>query len=383
MPAATARSGSTPPPARPHGQGFRWAIRRPASSARPAPPFPPPPTAVELLRADSGKLNLGAAPGLHGLEVTTPANAVNRPEMLGAATGSPASVGWRASGTDANISAVAGQPKGTGALLAQFPDNAATGGSARGANAVDLQTSRSANTQVASGANATLLGGSSNTASGQESVIGGGSANAASGTRAGIGGGSFNTASGVNAFVGGGARNTASGSSSWVPGGVYGTDRGHYGRGAWAANFFATAGDAQSGEFVLRRITTDATATRLTSENAAQSSSNTVNLPNSGTYMLRLLVTAQQTGGSAGTAGDCAGWELTGLIKRGANAAATVLVGSSGSSLAPLYNDTAAAAWRIGLTADTTNGGLAVSATGEANKTIRWVVRILSVETTA
>jgi hypothetical protein len=51
--------------------------------------------------------------------------------------------------------------------------------------------------------------------------------------------------------------------------------------------------------------------------------------------------------------------------------------------VAGAYNDTVAAAWRIGLTADTTTGGLAVTATGEANKTIRWVARVLSVEVTA
>lgn len=323
---------------------------------------------VELLRADSGKLSLGAAPGLHGLEVTTPPSAVNRVEVLAAATGSPGSIGWRASGTDANISAVAGQPKGTGALLAQFPDGTVTGGNSRGTNAVDLQTQRSAAAQVASGANAVIAGGGGNTASNIVSVVGGGNGNTNSGNRATIAGGDVNTASGL---------------ASWIPGGSNANDRGLSGRGAWASGRFTTVGDAQSGEFVLRRITTDATAARLTADGGATSTTNTVNLPNSGTHMLRLLVTAQQTGGSAGSAGDCAGWELTALARRGASAAVTVLVGSSGASVAPIHSDAAAAAWRLGLSADTTNGGLAVTVTGEANKTIRWVARVLSVETTA
>jgi hypothetical protein len=355
---------------------------------------------VELLRAAGGTLSLGAAPGSHGLEVTTPAGAANRAEMLGAVTGAPSHVGWRATGTDANIAAVAGQPKGSGALMAQFPDGTVIGGNARGANAVDWQTVRTNAVHVASGAQAVVAGGSGNTASGDQAVVAGGLSNSSTatnaaivggnsnsipsgGVRAFIGCGQGNTASALRAVVSGGFTNTADGEGSWLPGGYRATTRGHYGRGAWGSGSFASNGDAQSGEFLLRRITTDAAATRLTADNAAQGAANTVNLPNSGTYMLRLLVTAQQTGGSAGTAGDCAGWELTALVKRGANATATVLVGSSGSSAAPTYSDAAAAAWRVGLTADTTNGGLAVTATGEANKSVRWVARALSVETTA
>jgi hypothetical protein len=65
---------------------------------------------------------------------------------------------------------VALTPKGAGALTAQVANNAASGGNKRGANAVDWQTSRSAATQVASGTNATIVGGSGNTASGDYST---------------------------------------------------------------------------------------------------------------------------------------------------------------------------------------------------------------------
>jgi hypothetical protein len=134
---------------------------------------------------------------------------------------------------------------------------------------------------------------------------------------------------------------------------------------------------------VLRRITTDATATRLTGEARGQSSTNTVNLPNSGTYMLRLLVVAQQTGGSAGTVGDCAGWELTALVKRGANVAATVLVGSLRVQRGADLRRCGCGGLARGPHGRRDHGGLAVTATGEANKTVRWVARVLSVETTA
>jgi hypothetical protein len=300
--------------------------------------------------------------------------------MFGGATGSPGRVGLVAAGADANISLVL-QPKGTGALVAQAPDNMAAGGNMRGANAVDWQTSRTNAAHVASGANSTIGGGNINTASGTLSTVAGGDGNLASGLRG---------------TISGGRANQANGSSSWIPGGAFATTRSHEGRGAWSAGQFTAQGDAQAGEFVLRRETTDATATRLTADNAAPSTVNTVNLPNNGTYRLKLLVVAQQTGGSAGTAGDCASWEANVLIKRGASAASTSFVGgtvfaagatlaavTAGTALAPGLNDAAAAAWRITLAADTANGGLAVSGTGEANKTIRWAVRALSAELTA
>ena len=49
------------------------------------------------------------------------------------------------------------------------PDNLATGGNKRGANAIDLQTLRSVATQVANGSQSTLLG-AYNTASGVQST---------------------------------------------------------------------------------------------------------------------------------------------------------------------------------------------------------------------
>jgi hypothetical protein len=41
-----------------------------------------------------------------------------------------------------------------------------------------------------------------------------------------------------------------------------------------------------------------------------------------------------------------------------------------------------ATAWTIALTADTTNGGLAVTVTGAASTTIRWVSSISTTEVT-
>lgn len=265
--------------------------------------------------------------------------------------------------------------------IAQLADGGVAGGNPRGLGAVDWQQERTAATQIAGGANSTIGGGSGNSATATASVVAGGLGN---------------TASGVRSTVAGGSSNLADGSTSWVPGGQFGTVRGHIGRGAWASSRFATAGDAQAGEFVLRQLTTDATPARITADQAVPGGANTVNLPNNGTYRVKLMVVAQQTGGSAGTAGDCASWEADVLIKRGASAAATAFVGgrtattapalaaiTAGTGFAPDLRDAAAAAWRLTLDADTTNGGLSITCTGEVNKTIRWVARVLSVEVTA
>ena len=373
---------------------------------------------TEVLRVTAaGGVTLGGAPGAHGFEVATPASAVNsvlasgaatgaavalaaqgtdanlvlelRPKgtgtvratgpvqansagggnvarLQGAAAGAPVILGVDATASaDANVGVVLGTPKGTGAITAQLPDNAATGGNARGANAVDWQVSRTGTTQVASGANAVIAGGLRNTASGSTAAVTGGQANVASGSWS---------------AIGGGQSNAANGSFSWTPGGQQADARSAFGKGVWSAGQFAAAGDAQAGEQVLRRQTTDATQTRITADNAAPGTANSLPLPNNGTYLARLLVVARQVAGTAGTAGDSAAWEVSALVKRGATAAATVLVGGGGAALTPSLNDAAAAAWRLAVAADTTNGGLALSGTGEANKTVNWVARIASVE---
>ena len=120
--------------------------------------------------------------------------------------------------TDLNLALI---PKGTGALTADIPDGFATGGDPRGIFAVDWQMTRGLSSQVASGANATLSGGDSNTVSAQFGSIGGGLSNTVTGTGATIGGGDFNTASELQAFVGGGSSNTASGINSVVAGGSF------------------------------------------------------------------------------------------------------------------------------------------------------------------
>ncbi len=347
---------------------------------------------AELARLASGTASLGAASGAHGLEVTTPASTVNRPEMVGGVTGTPARTGWRAKGADANISAVM-QPKGTGAVLAQFPDSAAAGGNARGANAVDFQTSRASASQVASGANSVVAGGLNNTASGSGSVVaggtnntasgnnsfvgGGGNSNVASGIRAVVVGGNANTASGQDATVAGGDSNTAGGTRSWVPGGGQATTRGIHGRGAWSGGQLAAPGDAQCGEHHIFRQSTSAISQNLTANGAGPTASTIIALPNFAAYAGTLTVVAKAAGSTAS-----ATWRVNVSAARGNGAATAVVYEGTVTALAPSASNGAGSTWTINVFADTTNGGIAVTVTGAAATTINWSARFADVEAT-
>jgi hypothetical protein len=110
--------------------------------------------------------------------------------------------------------------KGPGATLAQVPDGTTTGGNKRGGRATDWQKSRSAATQVASGAASVIAGGIENTASSDFSFVGGGGLNTAqTNWYATVCGGGSNTASGQYSFVGGGNNNNATSTYSFVGGG--------------------------------------------------------------------------------------------------------------------------------------------------------------------
>lgn len=184
-----------------------------------------------------------------------------------------------------------------------------------------------------------------------------------------------NGSSGFFATISGGRSNTAEGAYSWIPGGFAANSRGQIGKGVWASNGFAAVGDAQCGEAILRAQTTGATVTRMTADTTAPGSFNTATLPNGGMFRVTFLIGAKQVGQV-----DAASWKVEATFLRGANAAATTLVGGGGASIAPDHNTTNASAWRVTVAADTTQGAIALSATGEAAKTINWVARVLSVE---
>jgi hypothetical protein len=124
-------------------------------------------------------------------------------------------------GAESNIDFVI-SPKGTGSLLTSSPDNTANGGVKRGVYAVDLQLSRNANHQVASGNNSVLIGGANNAASGNASAVLSGISNSSQGYGSIILGGFNNQAMGQYSIAGGGYGNTAIGAYS-IASGIYNT----------------------------------------------------------------------------------------------------------------------------------------------------------------
>jgi hypothetical protein len=312
-------------------------------------------------------------------------------------------------------------PKNDGALLAQVPDGTSAGGNKRGRLSVDWQTERASADQVASGnisvisggqenkasgvysfvggglkntastSTAIVVGGNENIASGSASFVGGGAYNEAqaldtfvgggffnwaNGTYASTVGGYFNTASGAYSFIGGGVSNAADSSYSVISGGGYGSTRGVVGYHAFPACYSpvaAVAGASQGGLLILGRVTTNATSAVLRSNTSASAgATNQIILPNNSAFYFRGSVIANVTGG-----GNTKSWTFDGQIKRGANAAATTLTGSTVTSP---YGDAGASTWAVALSADTTNGGLSVTVTGQASTTIRWVCKIETTE---
>jgi hypothetical protein len=228
---------------------------------------------------------------------------------------------------------------------------------------------------VAGGGTYGSVGG--NTASGSASSVLGGFSNTASGFLSVATGGFNSTSSQTGSFVGGGYYNNANANHSTISGGYYGTARSIVGNAVFPANSapLAGAGMSQAAMLVIARQTTDATATVLTSDTNAASGTNQVILPNNSAYFFRGTVVAGVTGG-----GNTKGWTVEGVIKRGANAASTAIVGTP--TVTSSYADAGASTWTIAITADTTNGGLAVTFTGQAGTTIRTVAQISTTEMT-
>lgn len=238
-------------------------------------------------------------------------------------------------------------PKGGGAITAQVADNAVTGGNKRGYRAVDWQMDRSDSSAVAAGLWSFIAGGYGNKASADYSS------------------------------VSGGYGNTADGYNSCVPGGRYSTTRGIVGAYAWAG-YAAAPTRTQTEQFVVRVDTTGATAARATTDGAAASTSNGPILPDNATYYSRIRVLARNTGGASGTQGDSMSWTGVALIRRGAGAATTALIGSP--TITSDFNSAGLAGCAVALSADTTNGGLAVTVTGLATTNIRWAAHVETLE---
>ena len=301
----------------------------------------------------------------------------------------------------ANID-VAITPKGTGAFSLQVADNGTAGGNKRGTNAVDLQTSRSAATQVASGPGS-FVAGYSNTASSSGSVAMGnsnttsagsfnvaigqsntsqgnfsvalGQSNLASGS-ASIALGQSNTTTGTSAFVCG-TQNTANPNYSATIGGTYGAARTLVGNRVFPAAFGTTSGARQFTVVTLGLDTTDTTTSYLTSNGVSSINSTTTNivLADNSAFYFEGTIVAGVTGG-----GNTKSWKIEGVAKRGATAGSVAFVGTP--TVTSSFADAGASTWTIAVAINTTIGGFNIVATGQATTNIRWVGTMQVVEMT-
>ena len=186
--------------------------------------------------------------------------------------------------------------------------------------------------------------------------------------------GSSSTASGLGSFAIG-YLNIASGHYSQAIG--YGASTANiYGKFAKSSGYFSNYADMQTGILVLVAATTDATPKALTSNKAAAGTTNQVILPNNSAFSFSGNIVARQqvSGGS-----EYASWEVKGTLLRDGSAASTVL---GNGIVDKIYSSAGASSWIIALSADTTNGGLAITVTGSAATNIRWVATLNTSEVT-
>ena len=179
--------------------------------------------------------------------------------------------------------------------------------------------------------------------------ISGGQDNRATGRWATVGGGSKNAAEGLGATVAGGVGNVASGEYSAARG--WNARATRPGEEALASGMFASAGDAQSSQMVLRGVTRDASPVVLEPGIA---------LPPNASVAFRALVVARSSSGSVHDA-----FETSGVVSGPA---------LKGGHVTPLAGS------RLGLRVFADTGMLRLEARGVAESEVRWVARVELVE---
>ena len=278
-----------------------------------------------------------------------------------------------ATGGTTNVS-VSIVPKGTGAFSLAVPDGTTTGGNARGANAVDLQTLFYAASTVASGTRS-FCAGYGNTASGTNSVALG-LRNVASGLTS-FAFGTTATASAADTFVAGyqcvaSAQGSVAigyqcGASAFF-GFAYGysaiADRS--GMRAFAGGRFAASGDCQSVDFRAWNKTTNSTATTLFLDGSTT----------------RLTITSGKVMSAicriCGIKSD--GSEVANYVRRVVikNVGGTTSLVGSVETIGTDIEDNAST--DVAITADNTNDALQINVTGIAAETWRWVAVVEGLE---
>lgn len=280
-------------------------------------------------------------------------------------------------------------PSGTGAfILGPMPDGTATGGNARGARAVDLQTQRTTASQVASGANSFIASGSNNIASGSGAIAGGdyceatntnaiaiGSSNSATNSAA-ASFGLVNVSSGLGSITLGGY-NTATEPTSIAVGSFSLANRPC--QFSQSSGNFSTRGDGQFVRIVggIKTTSNVAASIRLSAGVSSYGSGDwgsvnakRITIPSGKLFLFVAKIVGVK---SDGTSRAC-------YIREGAiiNIAGTTSLVGAITTIGADHEDNAAT--DVAITADDTNDALDISVTGITSETWRWVAVVEGVE---
>lgn len=228
------------------------------------------------------------------------------------------------------------------------------------------------------GGNSAIVGGYLHYIESLQGAIVGGYANNISAENGVAIGGQFNIVTGIGGAATG-FDNQCSGQYSFNQG-VRGSSRGYLGASVQGINVLTGGGLGSTPRGVMQAAsymafgqTTNATPTVISATGAGGTGAAAqIILPNDSTFMFTATIVARRTNAD----NESAAYRLEGCIDRNTNAASTALVGTVTKTV--IAEDTAA--WDVAITADTTNGGLTITVTGEASKTIKWVAQIETVE---
>lgn len=229
-----------------------------------------------------------------------------------------------------------------------------------GENAVDFQFSRLNKNQCASGCQSFVAGGSSNKAAGINSFAAN-VCNTASGQNSSAIG-SENISEGENSFTNG-ERNIARNTNTIATGA--GSKARLIGQAVRSNHFNSAPGDAQASSLILKADTAGENASDL-KLNTLGGIDGMIILEDNTSYLFRGIV--------LGKSGNLlsVGYEIKGIIQRGANAASTELIGNIQiDRICDL-----SLGCDIIISADRVNGALKITVQGEADKFIRWICQL-------
>jgi hypothetical protein len=237
-------------------------------------------------------------------------------------------------------------------------------GGTRGAGSLDLQSRRTASTQIASGLTSVVLGGLNNTASGNTSIVLGGSTNTASGLRASVINGLNCSSGGTYALVHG-ENAVASANYSAALGYFPTADRQNM--VAVGANLITNfAGRGQAVTWVLRARTSNNTPASMLLANDVLPT-----IPSGVALFATIQICAIEETSATESAHYVRKFAIQNL------GGTTSLIGSVTTVGTDHESDSA---YDVALTADNANSALSVAVTGDTSKTLRWMAVVTGAE---